>query len=59
MEQTPIEKIESIDMMRLLENGYAIRTVITNQPLYSVDVPEELKKVESIMRNDKLLERYM
>lgn len=57
--QTPLEKIESVDMMRLLENGYPVRAVIINQPLYGVDTPEELKKVESLMRDDALVAKYI
>jgi 3-deoxy-manno-octulosonate cytidylyltransferase (CMP-KDO synthetase) len=30
MEQTPLEIIESVDMLRVLENGYKIKAVITD-----------------------------
>ncbi len=59
MKQTPMERIESIDMMRLLENGHTIKAVIINEPLYGVDTPDELKAAEAIMEKDKLLLEYL
>lgn len=59
MPQTPLEKIESIDMMRLLENGYAVRAAVTDEPLYGVDTPLELKRVEELMEKDRILRKYL
>lgn len=59
MKETPLERIESVDMLRLTENGYPIKAVITDKPLYGVDTPEELKRVEAIMKKDKLVKRYI
>ena len=55
---TPLEIIESIDMLRLLENGYKVKIVPTESDSYSVDTPEDLAKVEQLMKNDPLLARY-
>ena len=55
---TPLEIIESIDMLRLLENGYKVKIVPTKSDSYSVDTPEDLAKVEQLMKNDPLLARY-
>ena len=55
---TPLEIIESIDMLRLLENGYKVKIVPTESDSYSVDTPEDLAKVEQLMENDPLLARY-
>jgi len=58
LEQTPLEKIESVDMMRLLEHGYKVKMVQSDFDVYSVDTPEDLIKVEQIMKNDKLFSKY-
>lgn len=58
MEETPLERIESVDMNRLLENGIPIRMVRTDYITVGVDTPAELGLVESLMNNDELLMRY-
>lgn len=47
---TPLEILESVDMMRILENGFKIKMVKTKHKSYSVDTIEDLKKVEKLMR---------
>lgn len=59
MKQTSMEKTESIDMMRFLENGYAIKTAFIDEPLYGVDTPAELDRVERIMKHDGLVKKYI
>jgi CMP-2-keto-3-deoxyoctulosonic acid synthetase len=44
MEETELEQIESIDMLRLLENGYEVRLVENNRETYPVDTPEDHEK---------------
>ena len=58
LKETELELIESIDMMRILENGENVYMVKTDIETYSVDTPEDLKNVESYMENDKLLSLY-
>jgi len=58
MEPTPLEKIESVDMMRLLEHGYKVKMVPTKHDVYSVDTPADLARVEKLMQDDPLLPRY-
>ena len=55
---TPLEIIESIDMLRLLENGYKVKIVPTESDSYSVDTPEDLAKVEQLMESDPLFAQY-
>ena len=57
--ETPLERIESVDMMRVLEHGYKIRGIITEERTVSVDTPEELQEAIRLMQNDKLRSRYM
>jgi 3-deoxy-manno-octulosonate cytidylyltransferase (CMP-KDO synthetase) len=56
---TPLEIIESVDMLRLLEHGYKIKIVPTQSDSYSVDTPEDLKKVEQLMNKDSLISQYV
>ena len=50
MKPTPLEILESIDMLRILENGYNIKLVKTNEISIAVDRARDIKKVESFLR---------
>jgi len=52
MDPTPLEIFESVDMMRILENGIKVRMVPTKYQTHAVDTPEDLAKVAKLM-NDK------
>ena len=58
LQPTALEELESIDMMRLLENDYEINAVISLFPILGVDNPEDIAKVELMMAKDVLLETY-
>ena len=58
LEPTPLEKVESVDMLRILEHGYKIKMVLTKFETYSVDTPEDLRFVEEQMKNDSLIIKY-
>jgi 3-deoxy-manno-octulosonate cytidylyltransferase (CMP-KDO synthetase) len=58
LQPTPLEELESIDMMRLLENDYEINAVISSSPILGVDNPEDIAKAELMMTKDVLLEIY-
>ena len=49
MPPTPLEVAESIDMMRILENGYKVRMVHTQHETQAVDTKEDLEKVQLLM----------
>jgi 3-deoxy-manno-octulosonate cytidylyltransferase (CMP-KDO synthetase) len=55
---TPLEKVESIDMLRILEHGYKVKMVLTDFDTYSVDTPEDLRSVAERMKNDPLVGKY-
>lgn len=55
---TPLEKLESIDMLRLLEHGRRIRMVETSYDTQAVDTEADLARVTELMRNDPLLAHY-
>jgi 3-deoxy-manno-octulosonate cytidylyltransferase (CMP-KDO synthetase) len=56
--QTPLEQIESVDMMRIIETGGRVKMVMSPSTTYSVDTPEDLAYVETMMENDDLLSKY-
>jgi len=58
MKPTPLEMIESCDMIRILENGMRISTFLTDEPIWSVDTKEDLKFVEKKMSTDPLVKNY-
>ena len=58
LEETPLEKIESVDMMRIIENGEQIKMVKIDEITFSVDTPEDLERVQSAMKDDSLMQTY-
>ncbi len=58
MAETTLEQIESVDMLRLLENDYDVRLVETDRNVYAVDTPEDHEKVDEMMANDPLFAEY-
>jgi 3-deoxy-manno-octulosonate cytidylyltransferase (CMP-KDO synthetase) len=55
---TPLEQIESCDMLRYLEHGVRIRMVETPASLQSVDTPADLAEAERLMAMDDLMGQY-
>jgi 3-deoxy-manno-octulosonate cytidylyltransferase (CMP-KDO synthetase) len=58
LKPTPLEIIESVDMLRVLEHGYKIKMVMSDHRTYSVDTPEDLECVNSCMEHDELMKKY-
>ena len=50
LEPTPLEMVESIDMVRILEHGYKIKLIETDVDTIGVDTPEDLEKVKQRMQ---------
>lgn len=48
MPPTPLEEIESLEQLRVLENGYAIHVVETEKTFVGVDTPEDLIRVNEL-----------
>lgn len=55
---TPLERAESIDMLRAVEHGELVRLVETEIETHAVDTPEDLRLVEKLMKDDLLMARY-
>ena len=55
---TPLEKIESVDMLRILEHGYKIKMVKVDYEGFGVDIPSDILKVEKLMAKDNLWLKY-
>ena len=58
MDETELERCESIDMNRVLESGGKVRMVIVDYLTIGVDTPEELMQVEKMMVEDKDFRKY-
>ena len=50
LKSTPLEKLESIDMLRVIEYGYAVNLIEVSGKIQSVDTQKDLKKVEKLIR---------
>jgi 3-deoxy-manno-octulosonate cytidylyltransferase (CMP-KDO synthetase) len=55
---TPLERAESIDMLRIIEHGGRVRLVETDVDTHAVDTPADLRLVEDMMKDDPLIRRY-
>ncbi len=47
MEQTPAEKTESLEQLRVLENGYKIKVIKTTHQFIGIDTPEDLERIRA------------
>jgi 3-deoxy-manno-octulosonate cytidylyltransferase (CMP-KDO synthetase) len=52
--ETPFEKVEAVDMMRLVEHGYKAFGVVTDGVTLGVDHVEEVARIEDVLRTDPL-----
>jgi len=58
MPETELERIESIDMNRIIEHGEKVRMVMIEEKTHSVDTIADLEKVREAMAKDELYLSY-
>lgn len=52
---TPLEKSESLEQLRVLENGYKIKVIETPYEIIGVDTQEELEKVRKYINERRII----
>ena len=58
MKPTKYEIIESVDMMRIIENGDNVKMIEITDEIISVDTPNDLKKASLLLKKDKYTRKY-
>ena len=56
---TPLEIVESIALMRIIENGIRVKMVFSETLSYSVDSMDDLEFVKEKMKTDYLTKKYL
>ena len=58
LKSSNLEKVESVDMNRLIERRYKIKMVRTNFHTINVDNPNDLQRAKKAMKKDKYFKLY-
>ena len=48
--RTPLEKLENLEQLRVLENGHAIAVGVVHDPTVGIDTPEDYRAFVARMR---------
>jgi 3-deoxy-manno-octulosonate cytidylyltransferase (CMP-KDO synthetase) len=49
--RTPLEKLENLEQLRVLENGHAIAVGVVHDPTVGIDTPEDYRAFVARMRD--------
>ena len=58
MSEGPLERAESIDMLRFIEHGTPIKMLLCESKTIGVDTPKDLNDVEELMTKDNYFLKY-
>ena len=59
LNETQLERIESIDMNKVIENGDKVHMVHTKGRSFSVDTKEDRLIVEQYLSQDTIMKKYL
>ncbi|BAT89529.1 hypothetical protein LR48_Vigan08g017400 [Vigna angularis] len=54
LQPTPLQLEEDLEQLKVLENGYKMKVIKVNHEAHGVDTPEDVGKIESLMRERNL-----
>ncbi|PON32227.1 Acylneuraminate cytidylyltransferase [Parasponia andersonii] len=54
LEPTPLQLEEDLEQLKVLENGYKMKVIKVDHEAHGVDIPEDVEKIESLMREKNL-----
>ncbi|XP_057750793.1 3-deoxy-manno-octulosonate cytidylyltransferase, mitochondrial isoform X1 [Arachis stenosperma] len=54
LQPTPLQLEEDLEQLKVLENGYKMKVIKVNHEAHGVDIPEDVQKIESLMRERNL-----
>jgi len=57
--ESSLEKIEFVDMNRVIETGGRVRAVLTHLKTLGVDIPEDLSTAEALLVGDEIMSKYL
>lgn len=49
MPKSPLEEAESLEQLRVLENGYKIKVIVTGYSGFGIDTPEDLERARKLL----------
>ncbi|KAH8494369.1 hypothetical protein H0E87_020944 [Populus deltoides] len=54
LQPTPLQLEEDLEQLKVLENGYKMKVIKVDHEAHGVDIPEDVEKIETLMREQNL-----